>query len=241
MPTGVLGTSPEVAEHVQEHQEKPRRDPRFAGLNITPMWSRKPNISFGLLVIHIAFQRQYCECEFWEPAKNSQSCRSPSLWQGSLQSGCPESPSLWGTPVVELPKETWSQVSTSLSVRAAQCGGQDEKGSSSSCSLEGDQGKEGKLGISAFQCICNVLSSGIILFPQTHSRKCFWRGRMCQCLASQGYMAKVTLPRHHLRDMTENPVKNRLTCHYSKSSFIWEWILVLGHDSTAAGFFHVCA
>lgn len=113
----------------------------------------------------------------------------------------------------------------------------DEKGSSASCSLEGDQGKEGKLGVSAFQCIYNLLSSCIILFPQPHSRKCFWGGRMCQCLASQGYTAKVTLPHHHLRNMTENLVKNGLTCHYSKSSFIWEWILVLGSDSTAAVFF----
>lgn len=50
-------------------------------------------------------------------------------------------------------------------------------------------------------------------------------------------MAKVTLPHHHLRDMTENLVKNELTCHYSKSSFIWEGNLMLGSDSTAAVFF----
>lgn len=118
----------------------------------------------------------------------------------------------------------------------------DEKGSSSSHSLEGDQGKKGKLDISAFECIYNLLSSWIILFPQTHFRKRFWCGRMYQCLASQGYMAKVTLPHHHLRNMTEKLVKNGLTCHYSKS-YIWEWILVLGSDSTAAGvffFFCVC-
>lgn len=53
-------------------------------------------------------------------------------------------------------------------------------------------------------------------------------------------MAKVTLS-HHLRDMTENLVKNGLTCHYSKSLFIWEQILVLDSDSTAAGFcFFMC-
>lgn len=112
----------------------------------------------------------------------------------------------------------------------------DEKGYSSSRSLEGDQAKKGKLAISAFQCIYNLLSSWIILFPQTHFRKCFWCGRMYQHLASQGYMAKVMLPHHHLRDMTENLVKNGLTCHYSKS-YIWEWILVLGSDSSAAGGF----
>lgn len=113
----------------------------------------------------------------------------------------------------------------------------DETGCSSSRGLEGNQGKEGELDISAFLCICNWLSSWIILFPQTHSRKCSWHGRMCQCLASQGYMAKVMLPHHHLRDMTENLVKNELTCHYSKSSFIWEGNLLLGSDSTAAVFF----
>lgn len=110
----------------------------------------------------------------------------------------------------------------------------DEKGYSSSRSLEGDQGKKGELAISAFQCFYNLLSSWIILFPQTHFRKRFWCGRMYQCLASQGYMAKVMLPHHHLRDMTENLVKNGLTCHYSKS-YIWEWILVLG-----SGWFLCC-
>lgn len=59
---------------------------------------------------------------------------------------------------------------------------------------------------------------------------------MCQCLASQGSLAKVTLSQHLLGDMTENLVKNGLTCHYSKSLLIWEQILVLDSDCTAAGF-----
>lgn len=63
------------------------------------MWSRKPSISFGLLVICVAFQGQYCECEFWEPAKTSRSWRFLSLWQGPLRRGCPGSPSLWGIPL----------------------------------------------------------------------------------------------------------------------------------------------
>lgn len=182
----------------------------------------------------MTLQRQCCECKFWEAAK------PPDLGGSCLRGricviGAQSTQTLGHSMRESCPRKHHPKLLQSLAVRM-QCGRQVRKDISSSLSLEGDQGKEGKLDIPALQCICNLLSSWVILLAQARWRKCFWHGRVCQCPASQGYMAKVTLSHHLLRDMTENLVKNRLTCHYSKSLFIWEQILVLDSDSTAAGF-----
>lgn len=184
--------------------------------------------------MQVAFQRQYNECDFFKRAKlKILETRVPT---SMAEISVVRVPILWGAPLTWALGESNPKLLQSLSTVWRM----DEKGCSTSHSLEGDQVKEGELGVSAFQCIYNLLSSWIFSFPQNHSAKHFWCGRMCWWQASQDYTAKVALPHRHLKDMTETLVKNGLTFHYSKSLFIWEWNLVLGSSATAAAFSLFC-
>lgn len=94
-----------------------------------PMWNKKPNVLFGLPVIHVVFQRQYCECEFWE-LSNFKVLEVPVSVARISVVTVPRVPSLHhqhysssSSTRQSCPRKHNPKFLHSLSMRTAQCGG----------------------------------------------------------------------------------------------------------------------